>query len=61
MDDLLVALGLVLVLEGAMYALFPQQMIDMIKRLPEMSPSVIRVAGLTSVALGWMVVKFMRN
>jgi len=61
MHDLLVALGLVLVLEGAMYALFPQQMIDMIKRLPEMSPSVIRVAGLTAVVLGWLVVKFMRS
>jgi len=56
-----VALGLVLVLEGAMYALFPQQMIDMIKRLPELSPGVIRVAGLTSVVLGWLIVKFMRN
>ena len=61
MDDLVIALGLVLVLEGAMYALFPQQMIDMIKRLPEMSPSVIRVAGLTAVVLGWLVVKFMRS
>jgi len=61
MDDLVIALGLVLVLEGAMYALFPQQMIDMIKRLPEMSPSVIRVAGLTAVVLGWLIVKFMRS
>jgi len=61
MDDLLVALGLVLVLEGAMYALFPQQMIDMIKRLPEMSPRAIRLAGLTGVALGWMVVKLVRS
>jgi len=61
MDDLIIALGLVLVLEGAMYALFPQQMIDMIKRLPEMSPSVIRVAGLTAVVLGWLIVKFMRS
>jgi len=61
MNDLLVALGLVLVLEGTMYALFPQQMIEMIKRLPEMSPSVIRVAGLTSIVLGWLVVKFVRS
>ncbi len=61
MDDLLVALGLVLVLEGAVYALFPQQMIDMIRRLPEFSPGAIRVAGLTSVVLGWLIVKFMRS
>ncbi len=61
MNDLLVALGLVLVLEGAMYALFPQQMIDMIKRLPEMSPRAIRLTGLASVGLGWLVVKFVRS
>jgi len=61
MDDLLVAFGLVMVLEGAMYALFPQQMIDMIRRLPEMSPRLIRLAGLAAVATGWLVVKFVRG
>jgi len=61
MDDLLVAFGLVMVLEGAMYALFPQQMIDMIRRLPELSPRAIRLAGLVAVAVGWLVVKFVRG
>jgi len=61
MDDLLVAFGLVMVLEGAMYALFPQQMIDMIRRLPDMSPGAIRLAGLVAVAMGWLVVKFARG
>jgi len=61
MDDLLVALGLVMVLEGAIYALFPRQMIDMIRRLPDMSPRAIRLAGLLSVAVGWLVVKFIRG
>ena len=61
MDDLLAALGLVLVLEGALYALFPQQMIDMIRRLPELSPAAIRIAGITAVVIGWLVVKFVRS
>ena len=61
MDDLLVALGLVMVLEGAVYALFPQQMIDMIRRLPEMSPRAIRLSGLVAVAVGWLIVKFVRG
>jgi len=56
-----VAFGLVMVLEGAMYALFPQQMIDMIRRLPNMSPRAIRLAGLMAVAAGWLVVKFVRG
>jgi len=61
MDDLLVALGLVMVLEGAMYALFPQQMIDMVRRLPEMSPRAIRLSGLAALAVGWLIVKFVRG
>jgi len=61
MDDLLVALGLVMVLEGALYALFPVQMINMMRRLPEISPHALRLAGLVAVALGWLVVKFVRN
>jgi len=61
MKDLLIALGLVMVLEGAMYALFPVQMMNMIRRLPEMPPQAIRLAGLVAVALGWLVVKFMRG
>jgi len=61
MNDLWVALGLVMVLEGAMYALFPSQMIEMIKKMPEMSPTSIRLAGLTALAIGWMLVKFIRG
>jgi len=61
MNDLWVALGLVMVLEGAMYALFPSQMIEMIKKMPEMSPTSIRLAGLTALAIGWTLVKFIRG
>ncbi len=61
MADLLTALGLVLVLEGAVYALFPQQMINMIRKLPELSPSVIRAAGLLAVIVGWLLVKMIRT
>jgi len=61
MDDLWTALGLLLVLEGAMYALFPRQMIDMMRKLPELSPRAIRLAGLTAITLGWLMVKFIRS
>jgi len=61
MDDLWVALGLVLVLEGAMYALFPNQMIEMLKKLPELSPALLRVLGLAGVGIGWVVVWLVRN
>ena len=61
MSDLWVAIGLVLVLEGAMYALFPRQMIEMLRRLPEVSPVILRAIGLTGIVIGWVIVWFVRS
>ncbi len=61
MDDLIVALGLVLVIEGALYALFPQGMIRAMQRLPEIPPASLRLTGLVSVAIGWLVVRLVRS
>ncbi len=61
MDDLLAALGLVLVIEGALYALFPQVMINTMRRLPEIPPASLRMTGLAAVALGWLLIKWIRG
>jgi len=61
MDDLFAALGLVLVLEGALYALFPQQMINMLRKLPDIPPGMIRLIGLVGVMVGWLLVKWVRS
>jgi uncharacterized protein YjeT (DUF2065 family) len=61
MDDLWAAIGLVLVLEGALYALFPHAMIDMLRKLPEVPVSSLRFMGLTCIVLGWLVVWFVRS
>ncbi len=61
MSDLWVAIGLVLVLEGAMYALFPSQMIEMLRKLPEVPPAMLRAIGLVGVAIGWLVVWLVRS
>ncbi|MBF0281781.1 MAG: DUF2065 domain-containing protein [Zetaproteobacteria bacterium] len=61
MNDLWVALGLVLVLEGALYALFPQRMVDMMKQLPEIPVPMLRAMGFFAVALGWLVVWLIRG
>ncbi|WP_026379549.1 DUF2065 domain-containing protein [Afifella pfennigii] len=56
MSDIFVALGLVLALEGALYALFP----DFMKRVAEQavaSPSdTLRTVGLVSAVLGVAIV-----
>lgn len=61
MTDLWVALGLVLVLEGAMYALFPHQMIEMLKKLPDVPPAILRAVGLAGIAIGWLIVWLVRS
>jgi len=61
MTDLWVALGLVLVLEGAMYALFPRQMIEMLRKLPEVPPPILRAVGLVGIAIGWLIVRMVRS
>lgn len=61
MDDLWAALGLVLVLEGVAYALFPHQMIRMMQQIPSIPPTTLRVMGITAVAIGWLVVWFVRR
>ena len=61
MDDLWAALGLVLVIEGAFYALFPQGMINMMRRLPDIPPRTLRVTGLIAITMGWLIVRLVRS
>jgi len=61
MTDLWAALGLVLVLEGAAYALFPGKMIAMMRQLPDVPLVVLRALGIAAVAIGWLVVWFVRH
>ncbi len=59
MTDLLTALALVLVIEGSIYALFPEGMQQMMSRVLEMPPSTLRYTGLglaiLGVGLAWLI------
>jgi len=61
MNDLWAALGLVLVLEGAAYALFPAKMTDMMRQIPDIPVAVLRIMGIVAVAIGWLVVWLVRG
>lgn len=61
MSDLWAAIGLVLVLEGVLYALFPAQMIEMMRKLPQIPVPALRLLGLTAVGIGWLVVWLVRR
>lgn len=61
MQDLVVALGLVLVIEGAAYALFPEGMRTMMRRALEMPPQTLRFGGLAAAVIGVAVVWLVRG
>ena len=61
MSDVIAAVGLVLVLEGALYALFPSFMKRMAAQALETPGETLRLAGLVSAALGVGVVWLVRG
>jgi uncharacterized protein len=50
--ELLAALGLAFVLEGAVYALFPQEMKRLVALLISQPEGFIRIAGLAAALIG---------
>lgn len=60
MQDLLVAIGLVLVLEGVLYAAAPDAMKRMIVQMLAVPSDVLRVAGLVAMAAGVVLVWLVR-
>ena len=61
MQDLIVALGLVLVIEGALWALFPQYLTAMLEAAREVPDQSLRIAGLAAVITGALIVWFIRG
>ncbi|MEL7029772.1 MAG: DUF2065 domain-containing protein [Pseudomonadota bacterium] len=60
MSDFLTALGLVLVIEGALYALFPTPMRKVATQVLAQPDNALRTAGLISAAVGFIVVWLVR-
>lgn len=61
MKDLGSALGLVLVIEGALYALFPDGMKRAAARATALPPQTLRIAGLAAACAGVLVVWLIRR
>ncbi len=61
MNDLIVAIGLVFVIEGLLWALFPSYVVRMLQAAYEMGEGALRVMGLVGVALGCVIVWFIRG
>lgn len=61
MNEAIAAVGLILVLEGVLYALFPDLMKRLGARIIETPGDHLRMVGLVSVALGVGVVWLVRG
>jgi hypothetical protein len=59
MTDFLVAVGLVLVIEGAIYAIAPDRMKGMMRQMLELPDQTLRtvgvIAAVTGVGMVWMI------
>lgn len=61
MSDFVVALGLVLVIEGVLYALLPDAMKRMMAQVLDMPANQLRVAGLVAAVVGLGIVWVVRS
>ena len=60
-SDLVTALALDLVIEGALYALFPDAMKRAVLSIADMPAAMLRNAGLTAAAVGVAIVWLVRG
>ncbi len=60
MSDLLTALALVLVIEGALYGLFPDAMRRAMSMVIEMPPGTLRTMGMAAAGAGMVFLWLLR-
>ncbi len=61
MEDLITALGLVLVIEGIAYALFPNALRKLVQAALELPPKQIQAAALAMAGIGLVIVWLVRG
>ena len=61
MDDLIVAFGLFLFIEGILYALFPSKMKSMLERLKMVSDKQLRSGGIIFALIGFFIIWFIKR
>ena len=61
MNELIIAFGLFLFIEGILYAIFPSKMKSMLKRLELIKDSQLRSGGLIFAVIGFIIIYYMKN
>ena len=61
MNELVIAFGLFLFIEGILYALFPAKMKSMLKKLELVDDSQLRSGGLIFAVIGFVIVYLIKS
>ncbi|MDC3069121.1 DUF2065 domain-containing protein [Candidatus Pelagibacter sp.] len=61
MNELIIAFGLFLFVEGILYALFPSKMRNMLKKLELIKDSQLRTGGLVFALLGFIIIYYTKS
>tara|TARA_Y100001970_G_C14039538_1_gene752934 strand:- start:786 stop:971 length:186 start_codon:yes stop_codon:yes gene_type:complete len=61
MKELIIAIGLLLFIEGMLYALFPSKMKNMLKTIERIPVSQLRISGLIFALIGFVIVWYFKR
>ena len=61
MKEFIIAIGLLLFIEGMLYALFPSKMKNMLKTIEKMEVNQLRTGGLIFAFLGFAIVWYYKS
>ena len=61
MDELVIAFGLFLFIEGIFYALFPSKMKNMLKKIEFISDAQLRTGGLVFAIIGFIIIYYTKT
>jgi len=61
MQELIIAFGLFLFIEGILYAIFPSKMKSMLKKLELVNESQLRTGGLIFTIIGFVIIYYIKS
>jgi len=61
MNELVIAFGLFLFIEGILYAIFPAKMKNMLKKLEFLKDSQLRTGGLIFAIIGFIIIYYIKS
>ena len=61
MDELVIAFGLFLFIEGILYAIFPAKMKNMLNKLELLKDSQLRTGGLIFSIIGFIIIYYIKS